>query len=148
MPRDLDKKRITDKAWYERNKEERNRYATEWRKNNREKDRAIRKRKYAKRTSEQRLLRNAKHSAWLRGTTVSITLEDIIIPDVCPVLGIPLFRQGGTRTANSPSLDRLDNTKGYVKGNVWVISWRANKLKGESTLAELEALVVALKQRL
>jgi hypothetical protein len=119
-----------------------------WSKNNPEKNRAKARRFCANRTPEAYLLHSAKNNAWRRGSEITITLEDIIIPDVCPVLGIPLFKQGGVRTDNSPSLDRLDNTKGYIKGNVWVISWRANKLKGEGTLAELEALVLALKQHM
>jgi len=37
---------------------------------------------------------------------------------------------------------------GYVKGNVWVISHRANRIKNDATLLELEKLVTALKKRL
>jgi hypothetical protein len=50
------------------------------------------------------------------------------------------------REPNSPSLDRIDNTKGYVPGNVWVISWRANDLKRNATLEELKLLVAALEE--
>lgn len=41
---------------------------------------------------------------------------------------------------NSPSIDRLDNTKGYVKGNINIISWRANRIKSDATLDELEKI--------
>jgi len=43
---------------------------------------------------------------------------------------------------NSPSLDRIDNSKGYVKGNVIVVSWRYNSLKKDGTPAELVAVAL------
>lgn len=45
----------------------------------------------------------------------------------------------------SPSLDRVDNTRGYVPGNVLVISWKANQIKSNATLAELESIVAWLR---
>ena len=81
----------------------------------------------------------------------NLTIEDIAIPEICPVLGIPLFARvnGGkvppTLLANSPSLDRIDNTKGYIRGNVQVISMRANNLKADGTLEEMEAIVGYMK---
>lgn len=58
------------------------------------------------------------------------------MPIYCPVLGIKLV-PGGQIKDHSPSLDRIDNTKGYVKGNVHVISDRANRLKSDGTPEEL-----------
>lgn len=87
-------------------------------------------------TREKQLLSSSKWRATEKCLEHDIVLEDILIPEVCPILGIPLSRSN-TKTANdSPSLDRIDPTKGYVKGNVHVISWRANKLKGDATLEE------------
>jgi hypothetical protein len=65
------------------------------------------------------------------------------IPDYCPMLGIPLNYDGTgiegdwSRKDNSPSLDRIDSSKGYTKGNIHVISWRANRIKNDSTPEEL-----------
>lgn len=64
----------------------------------------------------------------------SIEREDVIIPEVCPVLGIPIILDsgrlnGGMQCHNSPTLDRLIPELGYVRGNVQIISWRANDLK-------------------
>jgi hypothetical protein len=72
----------------------------------------------------------------------SITASDITIPDTCPVLGIKLkiSERGSGRQNTAPSLDRVDNTKGYVPGNVEVISWRANALKRDITPEEMVAL--------
>ena len=62
-----------------------------------------------------------------------------MIPESCPILGIPLF-MGTRHNPNSPSLDRVDNTLGYVKGNVQVISYRANALKKDASIKELKGL--------
>jgi hypothetical protein len=82
-----------------------------------------------------------------RGLSFDLEVSDIVIPSHCPVLGVPLDCAAKRPSANLPSLDRIDNSKGYVKGNVWVISWRANVVKGSATHAELRALVRALDER-
>jgi hypothetical protein len=87
------------------------------------------------------LLESSKSRARKKGLEHTITIEDIIIPSMCPVLGIPLKIGIGLPTDNSPSLDRIDNTKGYIKENVIVISHRANTLKRNATIDELEKIV-------
>jgi hypothetical protein len=64
-----------------------------------------------------------------------------IAGDTCPVLGVPLSF-GGTRTMveNSSSLDRIDPSKGYVKGNVAVISFKANTIKSNANANEIRAV--------
>jgi hypothetical protein len=57
-------------------------------------------------------------------------------------LGLKLEQGNGKSTASSPSLDRIDSSKGYVKGNVRVISHRANLLKNNATVEELKLLLV------
>lgn len=89
---------------------------------------------------ERYLLAQAKHRAKRRGLRFSLTPDDIIIPSHCPVLGIPLKASSRSFDPNSPSLDRVNNAKGYVKGNVLVISNRANMLKKDATPAELRKL--------
>jgi hypothetical protein len=66
---------------------------------------------------------------------------------VCPILGIPIIKQKGRFKANSPSLDRVNNKKGYVKGNVQVISWQANMLKGEHMTLEIARNFVAYLEK-
>lgn len=79
----------------------------------------------------------------------NIDMLDIVIPDMCPLLGIPLLRASvGRKVHGSPSLDRIDPSKGYIKGNVWVISTRANTLKNNATLEELATLVDNLRKHL
>lgn len=67
------------------------------------------------------------------------------MPTVCPVFGIPIDTVYGTPAANRPSLDRVDNTKGYVVGNVMVISWRANTRKSDMSISELRALLAYME---
>lgn len=86
------------------------------------------------------LLGSAKRRCKKRNIEFAIDHSDIVIPDVCPVLGIPLNPAKGCQTHNSPSLDRIDPSKGYVKGNVWVISWRANSIKSDASLYDLETI--------
>lgn len=95
--------------------------------------------KYAKAHPERVLLRSACKRAKQRGTPFSITEADIHIPDVCPILSIPVDRGTGRIPAHgSPSLDCLIPERGYVPGNVAVISHRANTIKNNATLEELK----------
>lgn len=78
------------------------------------------------------------------GQEFSLTQADIVIPKTCPVLGIPLSFGLGRGKGQSlaerdgrASLDRIDNSKGYVPGNVVVVSYRANRLKSDATATEL-----------
>jgi hypothetical protein len=77
----------------------------------------------------------------------TIDKQDISIPETCPVLGIPLFVSTGSRQSdNSPTLDRINNAQGYVKGNVLVISWRANNIKSNATVPELTKVLDYMKR--
>ena len=74
------------------------------------------------------------------GIGFNIDKSDITIPDVCPILGIPLFMSIGNGAGgkpNSPALDRIDNSKGYIKGNVMVVSHLANMMKSSANPEEL-----------
>ena len=89
---------------------------------------------------------NAKARALKRGREFIIKLSDIKIPLVCPVLGIPLNPGLGQRAPGSPTLDRWDNTKGYTPDNICVISYRANTLKGDALVDEMEKVVEYMKR--
>ena len=67
----------------------------------------------------------------------NIEESDIIVPEICPLLEIPIYCGDKDNYENSPSLDRIDNNKGYIKGNVWVISKKANSMKNSATREEL-----------
>ncbi len=87
-----------------------------------------------------RLLARARTRAMRDNREFSIVKEDIVIPEVCPLLGIEI-RIGAKDRHHSPSLDRKDNTKGYTPDNIWVVSSRANTLKNNGTLEEFRMLV-------
>ena len=101
----------------------------------------------AKHRSDPRkaMLEAARHRAKVHNLPCTITLSDIKIPEVCPILGIPLQIGLGTQSDFSPSLDRLIPELGYVLGNIYVISYRANRIKNDASLAELEAVVRYLR---
>jgi hypothetical protein len=96
----------------------------------------------------RRMLARSKHRAKIAGIPFNITLEDIRIPELCPVLGFPLIPHQGRRGyhPNSPSLDRIIPALGYTKGNVRVISARANLLKNDATTEELRAVLSDLER--
>lgn len=101
-----------------------------------------------KQTPEKFALYRARKQAKANGWEFNLTLDDIKIPTHCPVFGIPLVLSDDYVKDDSPSLDRLDSTRGYVRGNVWVISYRANRIKNNATLEELEQLVCVLKEKI
>lgn len=82
----------------------------------------------------------AKGRAARQGVPFDLNPEDVVIPDKCPVFGIPLIVGEDKRSDNTPSIDRVVPSKGYVKGNIVVISWRANRLKSDATVEELRML--------
>lgn len=85
-----------------------------------------------------------KSSAKKRDIPFTVTkteLWDIDVPLTCPILGIPLkvdLNRG--LKDNSISYDRLDNSKGYEKDNLIVVSYRANRLKSDASLQEMRLL--------
>jgi hypothetical protein len=93
----------------------------------------------------EQMYRRAKRRAAERGVKFSIEVSDIHIPKLCPVFGTPLYKGTASDKDNSPSLDRIDPSLGYEPGNVWVISYRANRIKNNATLTELKSLVAAIE---
>lgn len=89
----------------------------------------------------------AKQRAKEKNLEFNINISDIIIPEFCPALGVPLIRAKGKPDNNSPTLDRIDNSKGYVKGNIQVISHRANTLKSNGSLHELKKITQYMEER-
>lgn len=93
------------------------------------------------------IIRSAKRRALSQGIPFDIDYTDISIPEYCPLLGIKLNKHIGEGKLynDSPSLDKIIPKLGYVKGNVWIISNKANRIKSDATIEELELLVKNLK---
>lgn len=125
------------KQHYHTNKKERYQKQLEWCKKNRDKRRAQSRREY-KKNCHKHMLYRAKVRSEQKNLPFDIEIEDIIIPTVCPILGIPLEpADGKSSQPNSPSLDRIVPEKGYVKGNIIVISNKANTMKSYATPEEM-----------
>lgn len=97
------------------------------------------RRRWKSENRERILWLSAKHRAKRAGLEFAIEISDIIIPNVCPVLGIKLVWAAGRDAC--PSVDRKNNDMGYTQGNIRVISLRANRIKSDGTLAELRAIL-------
>ena len=93
-----------------------------------------------------KMFHNAQHRAKRKGIPFSITIDDIIIPETCPLLNIELVSSSDKNDPRNPSLDQIVPGKGYTPDNIQVISYRANVLKWAASLQELELLVENLKK--
>lgn len=89
-------------------------------------------------------LERAQHSRFMRkrqnakntGYEWNLEFKDLVWPKYCPILGLKLDYFTSVVSEQSPSFDRIDNNIGYVKGNVQIISWRANRIKNNGTAEE------------
>jgi hypothetical protein len=86
---------------------------------------------------EKLIVQRARSRANRSGIPFDITEEDIFIHDVCPVLGIKLSTPGGKIVDSTPSIDKIIPALGYVKGNVIIISNKANRIKSNATADEI-----------
>ncbi len=84
-------------------------------------------------------LRGSKVNARRGGWDHTLSVDDVFWPTHCPILGIALDysvgsrNKGGPATMAAPSFDRKDPTKAYIKGNVQIVSMRANTIKSNAT---------------
>jgi len=126
-------------SYQENNKEK----IKEWhKKNHKEKYTTEKRRKKYRKNIQSEIYNHAKQRARLKNISFTITLEDVIIPNNCPVFGIPLDHRD---RLHAPTLDRIINELGYVKGNVQVISAKANRLKNNGTIEEFEQIIRYMK---
>lgn len=112
-----------------------------WRKEN-----PGRRKSYGRGDPVASILNNAKCRAKDKGLEFTLTAADIHIPEFCPVLGIRLEPGKGVASPNSPSIDRINPHAGYVPGNVAIISYKANTIKSNATLAEVQAVAAYMKR--
>lgn len=83
------------------------------------------------------MLRRAKQRAMTKGLPFNLEIDDIVIPENCPVFGFPLKTDNSKVRKDSASLDRVVPELGYVKGNIMVVSALANTMKTNATEEEL-----------
>ena len=161
-------------SWYERNKNDpgvkakNNQKAAEWYENNKHRsevrvNRALRAKRWYKDNKERadHQEKARKKTNWSLYTVIrlkakakqkqlpfDLTEADIQQPQYCPVLGLELvYRPNGyLRCPEMATIDRMDPKLGYVKGNVHTISSKANRLKNNATLEEMEAIMDYMKR--
>jgi hypothetical protein len=90
---------------------------------------------------------SAKQRAKRDGVPFDIAVEDLFpFPECCPVFGVE-FDLVNPRSARTPQLDKLVPHKGYVRGNIAIISTRANRLKSDASLLELRRIADWMEER-
>ena len=134
-------RRLRCVAWYAKNRDHEIAYHRERYRTNPGPYKALQMRLHALHP-ERPLFYRAKRRAKETGVPFALEMADILIPETCPVLGIPILSGvgHGYRNGNGPSLDRMNPALGYVPGNVCVISERANRIKNDGTVAEHRAI--------
>ena len=93
------------------------------------------------------LFRNAKGRSKRYNLPFTLKIEDIVIPEFCPVLGIKLRKASGKMDDFSPTLDRLNPKLGYTKENICVMSNRANRMKSNGSIEEHEKVAKFMRDR-
>lgn len=104
---------------------------------------------YRQASPERALFVSARQRAQRKNRPFTIVVEDIVIPDYCPLTGTTLVSHigAGCGAPDSPSLDCIIPALGYVPGNVWVISNQANVLKGGITPTMARLLLEEVARR-
>lgn len=93
----------------------------------------------------EKIWSRSKSRAKIAGIEFTLSRNDIgemSVPITCPALGIPIRVERGKRTDNSLSIDRIDSGRGYTPDNVVFVSWKVNRLKNDSTVAEMRKMVM------
>jgi hypothetical protein len=105
---------------------------------------ALRQRRRRAKFPARRLLALARTRAKEKGLPCTITAEDVraVWPadNRCPALGLELVTGRGVLHDASPTLARSDATRGSVPGNIAVLSFAANRIKGPHAAAEIAAV--------
>lgn len=108
--------------------------------------------KKAWRTSnvEKNILQHIRNRAKSNNIPFNLTVDDIVIPYTCPILNIKIINTLGTGATlpNTPSVDRIVPALGYTKGNVRIISNRANKIKSYATKQEIEQILAYMEKHI
>lgn len=97
----------------------------------------------------EQMIRRARTRATKKGIDFDLSVSDITpLPELCPVFGEPLRISIVHQDPWAYSLDRIDNGKGYVRGNVVVMSYRANRLKNDGSVEDFEAIIKWMRKQI
>lgn len=133
----VDAKKAYRAAWYKKNKDKHYAKQKEYR------ARVGIKSEYSYRYKQSNtvsyIYKSAKTRAKKKGLEFNIEKSDVVIPEACPYFGEKLTVDSVGYNPWFPSIDRIDSSKGYIKGNVQVISTLANRMKWAATEDQLIA---------
>jgi hypothetical protein len=159
--RDKEKQRDTERKWraknnerlkqrrrelYAASSERRMRIAAEnadYRRRNRDAKLAYDRNRYETRRPDVMLWHARRRAAKLK-IPCTIAKSDIVIPNLCPYLGVPFAKRGDY----VPTLDRIQPHLGYTPENTLVVTKRANRIKNDATWQELLLIGNALQKLL
>lgn len=119
------------------NKDKNKELARKYRLENPEKVRATNRRAHFNKDVAKRIMQQIVHRAKTRNIELSISENDIVVPNICPYLKVPFVKGTKGNYQYTYSIDRIDNSKGYIPGNIEIISMKANSMKNNATDAEL-----------
>lgn len=95
------------------------------------------------------LLSSKKSKCKRDGVEFNIRIDDLYLPTHCPLLGLSLdYKTCSDYNPNRASIDRIDSSKGYTQGNVWVICLRANMIKNDASIEELQMICDGLQKKI
>lgn len=134
-------------AYRKLNAEKTKLYMRELRKTNNEKVKKSRRNSYRNTPPNLKVFYQSKSRANTRNIEFNIEPEDIFIPQECPYLKVPFIIGTKENYQYTHSLDRIDNDKGYIKGNVEIISKKANSMKNNATNEELISFALEVIKR-
>lgn len=102
--------------------------------------------RWRRKSFENYMWRSLKNRCKQETKDFNLDLEDIIIPEYCPYLQVPITKilGEGRKQPYNPSVDRIDPTKGYIKGNIQIISEKANRMKQDASKEELLAFAQSI----
>ncbi len=136
-----------------KNKDIARNYRKIWKQNRRKEDKeyaTIQNRKWRDSNPKGYLLSRARARSRSENLPFNLSVNDLQMPEYCPIFGLKLEFSNGrnTRPDNIPTLDRTIPSLGYVKGNVSIISMKANRLKSNASLKELKQIVAWLETKI
>ncbi|MCI0561463.1 MAG: hypothetical protein MN733_23495 [Nitrososphaera sp.] len=88
-----------------------------------------------------------KQGARQQGIPFTLSFQDVVWPTHCPIFNVELDYFAPVVCDVSPSFDRVDPNRGYEPGNVQIISNRANRMKSNSSIADVERLLEWMKSQ-
>lgn len=144
-PDRLEAKRLASQRYRQNNHARIKEMKRAWNNNNKDTVHQYYLKRRNKTSYEMRLYKSSLQRAKKYDMEFNLDPSDISVPEYCPILGIPLFSNETAAGPNSPSVDRIDSSKGYIKGNIQIISHKANTIKSNASVDDLEKVYLYMK---